>query len=74
MTVTADGRRRGERLSQGHAARLTVMDPLARASRTSPSVATGGPDPLRQVIWLQPDPTGGPASSPRITLHVEPRR
>jgi hypothetical protein len=63
MALTAGGRRpRG-------AARLAPHPPSRRwidcpGQQTPPSVATGGPDPLRQVIWCSPTPTGDPASSP----------
>jgi hypothetical protein len=45
--------RRGQ-LGWRHAARLTVMDLLPGPAGPT-SVATGGPDPLRSVIWVQPD-------------------
>src|SRR6266508_2035539 len=56
MTVMADGLCRGERLGWRHAARLTVMDLLARASRTAPSVATGrSPTRSKALVIRSPD-------------------
>jgi hypothetical protein len=52
---------RGEQLGWRHA----VMDLLPGPAGPTP-LATGGPDPLREVIWFGPTLTGGPASSPPV--------